>query len=206
MAYSLNVGDIVEVTYRGTLFGQVVMIVLHYRYTGAAPIANGQGALQVLLTDLQGAGQLRDALLGCMCPEANIGVQRAQVVYPTRQVYLDNNVGIAGTNAGACTTPNVSGVIIKRPDQAGRGRAGSVHVPGTPAASQVGGAWNAGYMATLGNLGDLLNDQYDFSAGMNDATPVIWSRVRPTTPSVVIGHTVNPYVRTMHRRTPLLGI
>jgi hypothetical protein len=206
MPYPLNVNDVVEVTFKGTLFEQIVMSVFHYKYIGTVPIANGPGALLTFLTNLSAAGELKDTYVACCGPEYTMTEQRAQIVYPTRQVYLSAAVNFPGTNAGACTAPNVSAVVLKSPDQAGHGRTGSLHVPGVPATGYAGGELTNAYALTMANLATKVAKQTFAVVNAGDMQALIWSHRKPTTPSVIQGARVNPYVRTMHRRTVGLGI
>lgn len=205
MAYALNPGDIVELSYRGTLFNQVVMNVFHFKFIGLIPIVAGAAAMDYLITYMQGVNRLQQRLLECMCPEAQYTAIRAQVVWPTRRVYTEVQVALPGTFAGICTASNVSAVVLKQPDQAGRGRTGMVHVVGTPAAQQVDGLWQIGYLGALLTLAAEMDDPAEFQVGGNDAMPVIWSRVQPASPSQIIGGRANPYVRVQRRRTVGVG-
>lgn len=204
MAYPINPHDIIEVSYRGTIAGQIVMNVFHFQYTGAVPLVPGDAALQTLLTNLAAPLGFQAKLLGCSCPEYTMTEQRAQVIYPTRQIYLSNTISLPGIFAGSSLTPNTSAVVLKVPSLAGRGRVGNVHVIATPSADPTGGVWSLVYIAKLGLFAAALPTLQTLSAP-NDAMPVIWSRRLPTNPSQILAGRVNPFVRVERRRTVGVG-
>jgi hypothetical protein len=204
--YPLNPGDIVEGSIRGAVLGQVVMTVLHYQATLAAPIADGIAALTTAETAFSvGAGSPLVKYRGCTATNYASQFVRFQVVYPTRRPYFQVARNAAGTFAPDCEAPNLSAFLNLQALNAGRGRHGGIHFP-----APSSGGYTAGNVA--GALGVAIRDfvtawspGLNISAG-NDLIPIIWSRVKPTTPSAIIGTSIQQTIRTMHRRTVGLGI
>jgi len=208
MPYSIPVGSIVEVSYRSLIFQQQMMTILHYRYDNTVPIIDGDGAMADLVTALDGVSTITDNYLALLAPQLSLKELRCQVVYPTRQYYHSDARSSNGTwSTGPCTAQNVSAVLVKQSSHAGRGRSGTIHLPAVPDNAYAAGAMGvSGYAAAAATFATALQIPILIAGGPGQWTPVIWSPRKPTSPSEIVGMRLNPWVRTMRRRTVGLGI
>lgn len=202
--------DVIQITYRGLIAAQRILIVLHARCVGTGGVPTDE-----LFVSADIANKLADPtdarlidLLACVGPEYSISEVRVQKVKPYRTVYMASAGGGIGTYAGSSKTPNVAASIEKQSTHVGRSGVGRIQLAGIPTAAYNGGILDPVYKAgVLNNFamrmsgsfsGGPLYPGYTFSwclpAGGPDHTYDVYSTI------------IQDQVRTMHRRTVGLGI
>jgi hypothetical protein len=207
MALALN--DITQVTIRSKLFDQRILNVLHYVVNVAAT-----GSTEDQLFDLadcvalnKGGSTFMTSFLAAVCPELTVESVRAQRVYPTRTIYMEQSLGSQGLNAGVCSTANVAASIAKRSSTPGRMGVGRIQIAGIPATAMIAGGLDVAYM--VGKL-----DPIGTSIKLNITTPfapvthvpVIYNpKGNPNKFSLLVSCDTVDRVSTMHRRTLRIG-
>jgi hypothetical protein len=201
----LNENDIVEVTMIGSLFGQTIRNVFHYRVlTASSAITYVQAAFHIAQNFDAGPDSPGLPILAASAPQYVWDKTRVQRISPTRDVYVESTVALPGTNEVA-TTSNVSSVITKRGGLGNRHNIGSVHIAAPPTAAQVAGKWNAAYMlkleAVAGNMTKLLKWALD---GL-ELRMCIYNRKVAIESKLVEFTQPQDTVRVMRRRTLRVG-
>lgn len=155
-------GDRVQVTFRGTCFGQRILMVRMYQLIGAAPGA------QTVRTDLQdinsavaaaGVQDITTPYLACLPPQYTLQEIRSQRITPIRSAFEGLTIGgggAPGTNINAATVACDSAGIVVRAAEAGRAERGTVKVGPCPDGASVAGQLTAVYQGLLGTLGSKL--------------------------------------------------
>lgn len=205
----LAINDVVQVSFRGTLFGQKMLTILHYsvNVVGTGTVESQLQELANALTiDNAGVNLVTD-YLAAIGPSFSLDTIRCQRVDPTRSVYQVSTANLNGTFATDCTTANIAASLLKRTATPGRRGLGRVQLPGVPAAAYTGGNLTNAYLTT-----ELSNLCQDLMAGLT--TPVSAVSMQPCifNPGAAGSHfspivTVTPQetVRVMHRRTLFVG-
>ena len=203
----LNVGDIVSVTYWGTLFAQRVMNVLHYRISVDSTAATYEEAAEDLaFSMISGASSPGLAMLDAQGAEYTCNEVRVQKVNGLRERYVPYLANLSGVHAGACTTPNVSAVIIKRSASVSRRGLGTFHLPGIPETGYVNGALTAGYTTLMNLIAARLLNPVTVVLETTVANPVLWTIGSDPVYYPLVTATTVPTLRIMRRRTVGLGI
>lgn len=203
-------GDaIIEVVFRGILFGQTTMSVMHYRVAAQAPAGVSVQAEMAQLADIfndDTVGELK-GLYRAVCPNAYTMTQvSVQPVYPLRYrktVRATNSAGIGGDS----TTANVQAAITLTTDFAGRNQIGGIHPP-CPTSMASGGILDGDYVNALGDLGQSLITPVSNVGLESSYQLVIWHRgiQPPLSYTGVTGYIPQTEARVMRRRTVGLGI
>lgn len=203
----LNGNDIVEFRLAGTLFGQKVLNVFHYRVEFDSGLPTYAQAIKAA-ADGFGVGTNNPtlALLACACAAYTLDGIWAQRIYPTRDRGYYSAFALPGTNAGTCGSGNQSATIEKWSWVGTRHGIGATHVPGVPQESQVDGKWNNAYTTLLTALAGKIATPYspptDTACVM---TPVILNRAAKAASVALNGTSVQSTVRVMRRRTIGVG-
>ena len=153
---SLNLNDIVRVDYRGTCYGQRIILTTSYRvsvaFTAGGTISSDLG----LILSTLGPGGVNDipiVYLPCLQNAYTLDEMRAQVIAPVRSAYrsilfvADN----AGTG-GAGTVANDSAAITLRGPLSGRQNVATKHIGPVPDSVSANGLLTNAYKAALQNL------------------------------------------------------
>lgn len=203
----LNTGEIVSITFMGRLFGQRVMNVLHYRVTASSTDPTYEGAAYKLAAAMQvGTASPGLSMLAAQGPEYRLESIRCQLVHPVRERYVEYPVNNSGTNAGNCTSPNVSAVIIKKAAAITRHGLGTFHLPGIPETGYVAGALTGAYTTLMTTIAaKLLNDVTPVLEVLT-VQPVLWTPADGIVYFPLVTAYVIPTLRIMRRRTVGLGI
>jgi hypothetical protein len=148
MALSLN--DVIQVSYRGSLFGQRILNIFHYvvAVAGAGTDFDQLDNLSSNIALGAGSTDMKSIFLAALAPEYTLEQIRVQRVYPTRSIYAYTTDGTSGTYATGCETSNVSVSLEKRTLRAGRMGIGRTQLAGIPTAAMNNGEVTAGYMTT----------------------------------------------------------
>jgi hypothetical protein len=203
----LNVGDIVSVTFGGTLFSQRVMNVLHYRVSISSDSPSYvEASRRVAFAMQQGMVSPGLTMLAAQAPEYVLDWVRVQKVNAARERYVQYSVGNPGTYAGVCTSPNVSAVLLKKSESVSRRGLGTFHLPGLPQEGYVGGYLTPAYQEKMNAIGATLLNPV---TPVNDAVtvqPVIWTPADGLVYYPITATTLITTLRIMRRRTVGLGI
>jgi len=206
---ALATGDVIQVSLRGTLYGQRILNILHYVIT-VPHTGSDIDQLKDIATSIAadtGSQQIAATLLALVTADYKLDDVRAQRVYPTRSVYQQTANGNVGTDVGNARSVNSALSITKQGDRAGRKGIGRIQIAGISSNDMVSGLWDVTGLA--GQLGDFINcvkASYTTAATPITMAPVIFN---PTGPvdfySPILAWTVQEEIRTMHRRTVRLG-
>src|SRR4249920_1167833 len=94
--------DVIELTCFSSYQGQRILNVFHYEYKLAPPVLDAANDIYALLADFN-AKVITNGIIGWqnyVVSDFSFDFQRAQIVYPTRQPYLQQNTPLtAGTKA-----------------------------------------------------------------------------------------------------------
>lgn len=202
----LETGDILQCSFRGTLFGQRVLNVLHYRVYADSTTGNyvtacaGVGAALYSGVITPGLTMAR-----AQAPEYNLDVIRVQKVNGARGRYVDTVINQPGLNAGSCTASNVAATITKRTDNGTRRGLGSLHLPGIPDTGYANGSLTAPYKLLIDAISACLLNPFVVTLETTGLTPVLWSNRSPTVYLPLTSTVTQTTLRTMRRRTVGVG-
>lgn len=212
MAWTWNEGDIVELTFQGRLYNQLIMTVLHYRLkTAATP--DGETASQSFKDAITDPGGVWAKYIACLSHDWSAELVAVQRVHVVRQRRYEYPMVAAGGQAGDAGTANVQASIEKwtelatpRHDKKGEGQVGRIAIPAVPQNRYLGGnlldLYRTGEMK---NLADILSTTITDGVA-NVWVPIIWHRKGTTkTFDDIKGCTVKATVRTEYRRTVGVG-
>lgn len=203
----LVTGDIVSVTYWGTLFSQRVMNVLKYRIGADSTDPTYQGAAAKLAFAMySGPTSPGLAMLSAQGPEYKLDEVRVQKINGGRERYVSSFADLPGTYAGNCTSPNVSAVLIKKSAAITRRGLGTFHLPGIPEQGYTGGYLTPAYQVKINQIGARLINVVTPILETMVAQPVIWTPADAQIYFPIISTTLITTLRIMRRRTVGLGI
>jgi len=206
---ALALGDVIQLSLRGTLFGQRILNILHY---SVAVVGTGTeyDQLSILTSNFVTdafATPLRGTFLGSLAPQYTLDEVRAQRVYPTRTVYaytLDGGVGLYATGCEIC---NVAASMEKRTLTAGRMGIGRIQLAGIPTAVMNDGELTAGYLTgPLADLATSLLSSLTTTAPVVTYTPCLFNPTAPVNKfSPIFSIIPQTSIRVMRRRTLRVG-
>lgn len=201
--------DVLEYTMFGTLYGQQILNVFHYRYSGAnVPAGEYEAELDALSDEI--TGTLWPALGGGLQSLVTIDYKlvrvRLQPVWPTRRYYIDNVLNQEGTAVGAAAPANMAQAITLKTDRAVKGGQGRKHISGRPIGTISMGEWTAAGTLAVQTWAPAIMDPVDGTAPDRVLTPTVWSPRIPTSVTRILSVETSQQMRTMHRRTVGLGI
>lgn len=205
MAWTMPVNALIEITFKGSQFGQTVMNLFHYKFVGTSGLPDGAAALARLLEEIE-TGVLYPAYVSCLSDQVT-GIQLfAQMLYPTRYARVSRSpVSGTGEVTGDCMPSNVSCTFIRRGDIAGGHGHGTIHLPGVPVDWVTNGEMNA----------DAVTPGNDFVAAVKAELtpqigetyiPMIYNRSSPAASVPVTGAERVIDTRTMRRRSFRTGV
>lgn len=207
----LRINDIVAITIVGSFEQQTYENVLHYKAENPPDPANSyEQELDLLIGSIK--NDIGSAVITEYLPliGANCGIDyiQAQRVYPTRSFYVRVNEAQAGTHANDVMTGNISGVITKQSEKAGRGRSGSFHTFGVPNGVYEKGAFLAAYLTLLDELGDSLELTQRTFAGLDVWWPGMFNPTQGAGDNWagIVNTVAQDTVRVVRRRTVRVGI
>lgn len=203
-------GSILEVRIKGEIFSQVCMTVLHYRVIDPSTLEPGGPEEKDFLDSISiGAPfDIMSAYTSCQGATYLNNLMEAQFVAATRFVNVTKVIAEPGLRVGAVTAQNVSAVITKRTDLAGRSQVGSIHMPGIRATDYASGKIAAGLLADLQTLTTPLSEIVISTVGGGSYQPVIYHRDKlpPVNMDPIRSWVVQDTLRVMRRRTIRIGI
>jgi len=205
---ALQIGDIMLVTFRGKIFDQRMLTILHYRViqgTASGNVFADTQAWADWFANLTAAGELVTVYLATCAPEYSLEEIRVQRISPARNPYAISVVNLVGTNANAARTSNLAASITKRGVVAGRWANGRVQMPGLPADNVVDGEIAIGAQIDYQTLATKLAADQNYVGITQQLRPVIYNPGRVPNYTEIATWTVQTSARTMHRRTLRLG-
>jgi len=205
----LALNDVLQVSLRGTLFGQRILNILHYSVNVTA-----LGITQLQLDDIAvglsastGSVDVVGLMLATVTADYTMDSVRVQRVAPTRTIYSEALPGLPGTLAGTANTANIACSLTKRGANAGRMGQGRFQLAGLPAAAWIGGSLDvATYAGGLSAFRDALMTSFNPPNFAMVLAPCIYNPSAGTPHFQPISSIlVKESARTMHRRTLFLG-
>lgn len=198
-------GNVVLVSWRGTAFGQRIILTHTYVLDGNAPAGQTiQQDLADILTGLNVAGNLdaTTSYLACLPATYTCNEIRAQRIWPTRTAYESFfPVGMVGTHAGAATVACDSAGLTMRGPLAGRHYRGTKKIGPCPDGASAAGLLTNAYFVLVDTLGEKLMAAGTPVAGWapSQIKPVLFDRVTFITTDIT-SRRVGAASRVMNRR------
>lgn len=130
----LFAGDIVQISLRGRIFGQRILLTRFYKVTVPSDAAlTVEQELAGLLAGINatipaGGNELVSKYLTVMPNNYSLETIRAQLVWPNRSVLVEQIADQTGQSLGAATVSNTAVVITMRTAKAGRNQVSNVHI------------------------------------------------------------------------------
>jgi hypothetical protein len=205
----MAVGDVVAVSFRGTLFNQRILNIFHYSVgvSGTGTVVEQLQAFANGFIADSFAVPFQAAFLACLAPSYTLDVVRAQRVYPTRSIYAEGTADAPGTFATDTEVSNIAASILKRTETPGRMGIGRVQLAGIPTAAYENGAVTNAYLT--GELSTFAADMILSLTEPARGVTFVPCLFNPTAPvnkfSVLAAATPQSSLRTMHRRTLRVG-
>lgn len=204
MPYSIPDGGIAVVTFEGRVMGQQMLTVTHWRLDKEGGTTDGGAFLGALLDAMAGVGGLHTKFMAAMSEDYTALRLRGQWILPERHAYVDRSpIEETGSVPSEIMGPNVAVTILKRTELAGGHGRGVTHMPGVPKSFVTAGTLNAFGRGSYEDFGGAVSAPIALLGG--DAVPVLYNRTTPGDSPEITGYSINPDVRTMHRRTVGLG-
>lgn len=206
MPTPLTDGAIVQVVLRSNMNQQVMLNVLHYKFSKVGGANDYVVVMQDLGTELAKAGSLCEKFSQAVHSTTNLLQLDLQPVFPQRLTAFTKPIGLIGTQLGVAAPQNVSAVIEKLSDIAARFGRGSFHLGGLAAQNFANGVLNDAFKTnSLTPLAVEINKERDLANG-GSCLAVLWNKSNANRATPMNGFKVMPEVRTMRRRTIGVGI
>lgn len=196
--------DIVQLSWRGRIFGQRILMVRNYLIVGdynvATSIAQDLDDIKQQLAPA-GAFDATTAYLACLPPEYKLEELRAQRLKAVRSA-MRSTVFVAapGTNANSATVPSDSAAITFRTDLAGRSQISTVKVGPLPDAASAAGFLTAPQLALHSTLATKLLTQFTPAGSGSVVAPVVVGKSL-SSPSILTTAIPELTSRVITRRT-----
>lgn len=169
-------GMIHSITFIGRSNEQHVQNTIHYRMTAAWDTADINGFYNNIQGVIDVAGSLDGVTpyVGCLCEQYTLTAIRHQIIYPSRFRGKTFTMNVAGARPGTDKAQNVSAVITKQCELAGRSKVGSVHLGGLSSTDYDNGLLNTGLKTAIAAFQAwmILPLFQDFGSGMS--SPIIY--------------------------------
>jgi len=148
-------GDTMRLSFRGTCFGQRIILDLSYRCTVGAPGVATAAVLDETLTAVVGGGvnDIKTNYLACLPPQYTMNEVRAQIIKPVRSAFRSNTlVGFVGTNVNPATVACDSAASTRRTALSGRNQVSTLKIGPVPDGASAAGLLTVPYTALLAPL------------------------------------------------------
>ena len=202
-----TVGDTWLVTYRGSLFNQLILNTFYYRVAYLAVPGTTNAKQTVLLGLLTGAGGHWEKFLACLpnqyvCTRIDI-----QKVGPYRTIALQTPEGASGSNGLDVLRANVAISIERRGELARKQDVGRVQVVGTDDSAWIdNGNVQIGAFTALNNFGAKIIAPQGTMGSTDTFVPVLSAfHAGARINTDILTYTVQPTSRVMRRRTVGVG-
>lgn len=205
MAYEVDGGAVMQVTFEGDLMGQQVMTTFSYIFESEAPV-DGVQAISIMQTDVNTAVTgLYAKYRAAICSAVNNLRQVYQWVTPVRYAAVTL---IPTVRTGSIVTEplpaNVCAVITRQGDLAKRTDISNLHIPGLPIAAVADGYIDGAHAAKLQELIEIALAEAVVGFGTL-MKPVAFHRSAPALSSVLRTGYVQDTSRVLRRRTVRVG-
>jgi len=203
------VGDIVQVTFRHSISNNQMMNVLHYRVESsssvATDIADNQSFAEYIASQT-GPGQWLEAWMAGTVVQFSMVAVRVQKISPMLTPYAEEPLTITGGIAGASGIHNIAVTVTKRGNLGGRAGIGSIHFAGLPEIATSNGRWAASISAWWTTIKPQF--EQNRTVPLNNITykPCIYNKGLIPPYNYILDWQYRDTVRTMHRRTLLVGV
>jgi len=207
MAYA--VGDIIEITFRQSMFTQIILNVLHYRVVSSTSSGSDVGDNQSTsdhFASLTGAGQLIGDWSSSLGTTWEMDDVKAQKIAPVRSAYTTSTVAVLGQSPSRTEITNSAVVVSKRGTSGTRRAQGSIHFAGWPEQFITDGEWEAPVQTWWTALEPLLSANQIVAAIPATLQPVIFNPGATPNWQTIAVWTLQPETRVMRRRTVRVGI
>lgn len=203
------VGDIIEVTFKGDVYNQTVLNILHYRVltaaTGSTTVQSDSLATAEHVGPAGGA-DIWTLMALLLANDYNLEGVRVQDVFPVRYAPVFAALPAQGTG-GPGNSTNLAGVITKQTRLSGRDQVGSIHLGPIADGDQDQGFMAGTWLTDAQSLADAMEVVLSPVAGLT-LEPVIWHRTVPATGTYstrITNCTPRDTLRVMRRRTVRVG-
>jgi len=180
---ALVTGDVIQLSWRGTHFGQRIILTHAFVLTGDAPAGQTiQQDLADMLTFVSagGAADIQTPYLALLPATYTLNETRAQRLNAPRSAYTSNfPVGAVGTHASAATVACDSAALTLRGPLADRHNTGTKKIGPCPDGASAAGLLTAGYTTLVGALGTamLMSGVPALAWALTTVFPCIYDRV-----------------------------
>lgn len=201
MGYDISAGAVMQITFEGRLYGQQVMTVMNYIYKDT-PTLDGPSLIEeaIIQVNVAGAG-LYDKYIACMSEDVQLLQQHYQFVSPVRYAFVTNIPAAGnGTIAQPAKTANISQVVTRRTQKAGRDQISNLHIPGVPTDEVNAGLLSNGQLDALQAFGTRSCEPLNLG-GFVVMYPCPFKRSDPASAPVLDTAYPQPTARDMRRRT-----
>lgn len=205
---ALQVDDVIRVDYRGTCYGQRIILTTGYRVTVNFTAGGSVSADLGLILNTIALGGVNDVptfYLQCLQNAYTLEEVRAQVVFPIRSAY--RSVFYAADNAGSGgvgTVANDSAAITLRGPLAGRKNVSTKHIGPVPDSVSANGLLTNPYKVKLQALINALGTTMTPAGNPGRCLPVIINKFAASTVQWTDAR-IGAQSRVQRRRTVGLG-
>ena len=208
----MEVGDLVNVTLRGTLYDQRIMTTYGFRVsatTSAGDTRVSQDKLALAISSDTGTN-LMGTFRACVSPAVSINQIWVQRIRPIRMRKSVLNVALDGLLGSGPNTPNNAVVITRKSDFGGRNSISNLHLPGPPMGLDYvsNGTLTPAYKTLLDSHAF---ESYDTITVVNGGESVTYKGViinaagGPVNYQDITAHSIGETLRVMRRRTVGVG-
>lgn len=204
----LQVDDVINITYKGSLFGQTIMCVLRAVITSAESSNTVHQDLDNILQTIKANSITTPIGRMVVCQGGDVTWTKATVqrIYPVRTTYVSEVINITGSAEGTCDTANVAAVLTKQSLYVGKRGRGSVHIAGLVTADYAEGLIETTLAEPMAEFGTVLIGEKTTTPASNCKWKYCTSGGAIASSTTLSGFVVQPEVRIMRRRTVGRGI
>lgn len=196
------INEIVEVSYRGTCFGQRVMLVNTWRCsatTSASPLLQDLADINTAFTDVT-AGSHYQTYRDCISSDFLFDEVRSQVIHPSRSLFVTQQIVVNGA-AGATVTPNLQAAVTRVSNAAGRKGQATSKLGPLPTAAASSGLLSPTHQNLIAVWGAKWITPITAAAGTITLTPCIFHGAAAAPVSTdIVAYRTHTEVRDMTRR------
>lgn len=201
------IGDVFRVTYFQSLFDQRILNVFYLRCTvaptGGVSYYDATANLAARLGD-DGIAPVQN-WLPIVGDELEFNFCRAQRVYPTRDIYAQETMGVDGSHADPATMSNDAMSVEKRTLTFGPQGIGRMQLAGVPASTITAGKFSGAYQVAVQSFADTFLGDITVAADSSKYRFCLFNGTAATADDDYFDMIVHDTVRTMHRRTLRVG-
>lgn len=205
MPYDVPADGILQVTFQGSLYGQMTLTVMNYQLTGGFNY-DGPTAIEAAKDTINLATTGLYALYrACCSQDLTALMQYYQWVAPTRYAFQTFTPGSRdGSIAAVAGTPNLAQCVTRRGILAGRRHISTLHLPAIPQTMYAEGFIDETHLETLANFAAESLAPIPLDGG-SQLSPCTFRRSDPTAPTLLAGYEIGVTVRDIRRRSVGLG-